>query len=82
LINVRKSCHSESQESESTDDTTDSDGCYVFREFEALVVALGGAELSASGVDVVLVVIATIDGVGTTGGVTTVGVGVGSVEGV
>jgi hypothetical protein len=51
-------------------------GATCFAEFEALVVALGGARLSASGVDVVLVVIARVGGVTTVGGVGTVGVGV------
>jgi len=35
-------------------------GAACFAESEALVVALGGARLSASGVDIVIEVIATI----------------------
>src|SRR3984957_5836273 len=47
-------------------------GATCFAEFEVL---LGGARLSASGVDVVIGVIATVGGVDTTGGKTTVGGG-------
>jgi hypothetical protein len=48
-------------------------GATCFAEFEALVVAMGGARLSASGVDVVIGVIATVCGVDTTSEATTVG---------